>query len=226
MSEKRDYYEVLGVAQDAETSVIKKTFRKLAMKFHPDRFVGKSAEETKVAEGKFQEINEAHDVLKDDERRTVYDQFGFEGLENYESGGNNAAPRKDYNWDDISKFDFGGEETDSWSDLGGKKKTSEEDGLTPAEKRKAKRDARRAAKENGEEAPKTERQSGFNKTSSAKKEAPKASTARQQVDCVVVPVDTLISAVAALKEAGQDSLAVSLQSSLSSGRKTKSFRPK
>lgn len=225
MSEKRDYYEVLGVAQDAETSVIKKTFRKLAMKLHPDRFVGKPAEEVKEAEGKFQEANEAHDVLKDEKKRAIYDQFGFEGLENYEGGGS-AAPRKNYNWDDVSNFDFGVGETDSWSDLGGKKKTSEDDGLSPAEKRKAARAARRNAKESGEEAPKSKRQSGFNKTSSAKKEAPKASTAQQHVDCVVVPVDTLTSAVAALKEAGQDSLAASLQGSLSTGRKTKSYRPK
>jgi len=225
MSEKRDYYEVLGVAQDVSEKEIKKAFRKLAMGCHPDRLIGKSKEEIETAEVVFKEANEAHDVLKDEKRRAIYDKLGFEGLENYESGGSSAAPRKDYNWDDVSSFDFGAKQKDSWSDLGSKNKASE-DGLTPAEKRKAARAARRAAKENGEEAPKTERQSGFNKTSSARKEAPRASTAQQQVNCVVVPVDTLTSAVAALKEAGQDGLAASLQGSLSSGRKTKSFRPK
>ena len=66
----KDYYSILGVAKDAETGEIQKAFRKLARKYHPD--VNSSPE----AEAKFKEINEAHEVLKDPEKRAKYDQFG------------------------------------------------------------------------------------------------------------------------------------------------------
>ncbi len=73
--EKRDYYEVLGVARDANKDTLKKAFRKLAQQYHPD--VNKTAE----AETKFKEINEAYQVLNDDQRRAAYDRFGHEGLQ-------------------------------------------------------------------------------------------------------------------------------------------------
>ena len=60
MSEKRDYYEVLGVSKDADAKEIKKAYRKLAMKYHPDKNPG-----DKAAEEKFKEINEAYEVLSD-----------------------------------------------------------------------------------------------------------------------------------------------------------------
>ena len=73
---KRDYYEVLGVSKNATEDEIKKAYRKLAIKYHPDRNPG-----DKEAEEKFKEAAEAYDVLHDPEKRQRYDQFGFEGLE-------------------------------------------------------------------------------------------------------------------------------------------------
>lgn len=70
----RDLYSVLGVARDADEDTIKKAFRKLAMKYHPDKSPGK-ANETK-----FKEINSAHEVLSDKEKRALYDEFGEESL--------------------------------------------------------------------------------------------------------------------------------------------------
>ena len=74
MSTKRDYYEVLGISKGAEAQEIKKAYRKLAMKYHPDRNPG-----DKEAEEKFKEINEAYEVLSDDTKRKTYDQFGHDG---------------------------------------------------------------------------------------------------------------------------------------------------
>jgi molecular chaperone DnaJ len=74
---KRDYYEVLQVPRTASDSEIKSSFRKLAMKWHPDRNPG-----DKECEHKFKEINEAYDVLKDGERRAAYDRFGHAAFEN------------------------------------------------------------------------------------------------------------------------------------------------
>ena len=73
MSRKRDYYEVLGVQRNATTDEIKNTYRKLALKFHPDR--NKSPE----AEEKFKEISEAYAVLSDNEKRKRYDKYGHVG---------------------------------------------------------------------------------------------------------------------------------------------------
>ena len=75
MSEKRDYYEVLGVGKDADAKEIKKAYRKLAMKYHPDKNPG-----DKDAEEKFKEINEAYEVLSDEEKGSTYDRFGHDGL--------------------------------------------------------------------------------------------------------------------------------------------------
>ncbi len=72
---KRDYYEVLGIGRDTGTDDIKKAYRKLAMKFHPDRNPGSTE-----AEDKFKEAAEAYDVLSDSEKRQRYDQFGHEGV--------------------------------------------------------------------------------------------------------------------------------------------------
>lgn len=73
--EKRDYYEVLGVARTADKETLKKAFRKLAQKYHPD--VNKTTE----AETLFKEINEAYQVLSDDQKRAAYDRFGHAGLQ-------------------------------------------------------------------------------------------------------------------------------------------------
>lgn len=79
---KQDYYDVLGVARNADADDFKKAYRKLAMKYHPDRNQGDAE-----AEQKFKEINEAYDVLKDDQKRAAYDQFGHAAFENGGAGG-------------------------------------------------------------------------------------------------------------------------------------------
>ncbi len=70
---KRDYYEVLGVPRDATPEHVKKAFRKLAMKYHPDRNNSGDAGE------QFKAVNEAYEVLSDQERRAMYDRFGHAG---------------------------------------------------------------------------------------------------------------------------------------------------
>lgn len=76
MSEKRDYYEVLGVTNSASTDEIRKAYKREALKHHPDRNPGDA-----TAEAKFKESSEAYQVLSDDEKRRIYDQFGHAGLE-------------------------------------------------------------------------------------------------------------------------------------------------
>lgn len=76
MADKRDYYEVLGVEKNASEGEIKKAYRKLAMKYHPDQNPG-----DKSAEEKFKEINEAYEVLSDADKKARYDQFGFAGVD-------------------------------------------------------------------------------------------------------------------------------------------------
>lgn len=75
MAAKTDYYELLGVARSASADEIKKSYRKLAMKHHPDRNAG-----DKEAEARFKEISEAYEVLSDKDKRRQYDQFGHDGL--------------------------------------------------------------------------------------------------------------------------------------------------
>ena len=75
LSTKRDYYDVLGVDRNADEQAIKKAYRKLAMKYHPDR-----NPDNKEAEEKFKEVNEAYEVLSDATKRQNYDQFGHEGV--------------------------------------------------------------------------------------------------------------------------------------------------
>lgn len=102
-----DYYELLGVDRDADASALKKAYRKLAMKYHPDRNPGDAA-----AEEKFKEISEAYEVLSDDEKRRVYDRFGHEGLKGQGFGGFSGANVEDIfsQFGDIfgDLFGFGG----------------------------------------------------------------------------------------------------------------------
>ena len=76
MAEKRDYYEVLNVSRNAGEDEIKKAYRKLAIKYHPDK-----NPDNKAAEEKFKEATEAYEVLRDSEKRSRYDRFGHAGLE-------------------------------------------------------------------------------------------------------------------------------------------------
>lgn len=76
MADKRDYYEVLGLKKGASDEEIKKAFRKLAMKYHPDKNPG-----DQVAEEKFKELNEAYSVLSDSDKKDKYDRFGFAGVD-------------------------------------------------------------------------------------------------------------------------------------------------
>ncbi|HNU12174.1 MAG TPA: molecular chaperone DnaJ [Rubrivivax sp.] len=75
---KRDYYDVLGVAKNASDDDIKKAYRKLAMKYHPDRNQG---DEAKKAEEKFKEVKEAYEILSEPQKRAAYDQYGHAGVD-------------------------------------------------------------------------------------------------------------------------------------------------
>ncbi|MBR6168563.1 DnaJ domain-containing protein [Candidatus Saccharibacteria bacterium] len=100
---KRDYYEVLGVGKDASDDEIKKAFRKLAIKYHPDKNPG-----DKEAEAKFKEANEAYSVLSDKTKRQRYDQFGHAGVGGA-GGGAGGNPFEGFNFNGQSfNFDFGG----------------------------------------------------------------------------------------------------------------------
>jgi molecular chaperone DnaJ len=98
---KRDYYEVLGVSRDATEDEIKKAYRKLAMKYHPDK-----NPDNKEAEEKFKEASEAYEVLSDKEKRQLYDQYGHAGIDQQFGNGG-------FSWNDFSHFEdisdlFGG----------------------------------------------------------------------------------------------------------------------
>ena len=85
MAEKRDYYEVLGVSKGASEDEIKKAFRKKAKQYHPDLHPDDAD-----AKEKFQEVNEAYEVLSDSEKKARYDQFGHAGVDpNFGAGGGN-----------------------------------------------------------------------------------------------------------------------------------------
>ena len=84
---KQDFYTTLGVARDASADDLKKAYRKLAMQYHPDRNPGDAA-----AEAKFNEINEAYDVLKDEQKRGAYDRYGHAAFEGGMGGGGGGGP--------------------------------------------------------------------------------------------------------------------------------------
>lgn len=101
---KRDYYEVLGVSKSASDDEIKKAYRKLAVKYHPDKNPG-----DKAAEEKFKEISEAHEVLADKQKRARYDQFGHAGVGGAGSAGGNPFQDGSFNFNGQNfNFDFGG----------------------------------------------------------------------------------------------------------------------
>ena len=103
MADKRDYYEVLGVERNADDATLKKAYRKLAKKYHPDMNPG-----DKEAEAKFKEATEAYGVLSDPDKRRQYDQFGHAAFEN---GGGGAGG--------FGGFDFSGDMGDIFGDIFG-----------------------------------------------------------------------------------------------------------
>ena len=88
---KQDYYETLGIDRSASPGDIKSAFRKLAMQHHPDRNPG-----DKAAEQRFKELNEAYEILKDDQKRAAYDQFGHAAFQNGGAGGHPGAGNFDF----------------------------------------------------------------------------------------------------------------------------------
>src|SRR5690606_8220410 len=103
---KRDFYEVLGVERGADEATLKKAYRRLAMKYHPDR-----NPDDKTAEEKFKEVNEAYEVLSDASKRAAYDQYGHAGVDPSMGGGaggfSGGANFSDIFGDVFSDF-FGG----------------------------------------------------------------------------------------------------------------------
>ena len=99
---KRDYYEVLGVSRNATDAELKKAYRRLAMKHHPDRNEGNTS-----AEKKFKEAKEAHDILSDERKRAAYDQFGHAGVDNSAGPGSGGAGVGDI-FDSVFGDIFGG----------------------------------------------------------------------------------------------------------------------
>ena len=100
---QRDYYEVLGVSKSANESELKKAYRQQALKYHPDKNPG-----NKQAEDKFKEASEAYDILKDSEKRQIYDQYGHEGLKGRGFGGFNGFDDIFSQFGDIFGDFFGG----------------------------------------------------------------------------------------------------------------------
>ena len=95
-SDKRDYYEVLGVDKSADDATLKKAYRKLAKKYHPDVNPG-----DKEAEAKFKEATEAYTILSDPDKRRQYDQFGHAAFENGGGGAGGGFGGFDFNGADM-----------------------------------------------------------------------------------------------------------------------------
>lgn len=102
MSTKRDYYEVLGVSRNAPKSELKKAYRKLAIQYHPDKNPN-----NQEAEDKFKEASEAYEVLNDENKRQIYDQFGHKGLEGIGHSGPNGFEDIFSSFGDIFEDFFG-----------------------------------------------------------------------------------------------------------------------
>jgi len=96
MSDKRDYYEVLGLSKSADSKEIKKSYRKMALKYHPDK-----NPDDKSAEDKFKEAAEAYEVLSNEDKRARYDRFGHQGMSGSAGGGGGGFGGGGMNMDDI-----------------------------------------------------------------------------------------------------------------------------
>ncbi|HRO76578.1 MAG TPA: DnaJ domain-containing protein, partial [Crocinitomicaceae bacterium] len=103
MAEKRDYYDVLGVAKNASEADIKKAYRKMAIKYHPDKNPN-----DKAAEEKFKEAAEAYEILSDAQKRSRYDQFGHAGMGGGFGGGGMNMDDIFNHFGDVFGGGFGG----------------------------------------------------------------------------------------------------------------------
>ncbi|KAL1340805.1 hypothetical protein HN51_027269 [Arachis hypogaea] len=99
----KSYYDVLQVSKGASDEQIKRAYRKLALKYHPDKNQG-----NEEANKRFAEINNAYEVLSDSEKRSIYDRYGEEGLKQHTAGGGRGGPGMGMNFQDIFSSFFGG----------------------------------------------------------------------------------------------------------------------
>nr|BAG60213.1 unnamed protein product [Homo sapiens] len=136
-----DYYEVLGVQRHASPEDIKKAYRKLALKWHPD----KNPENKEEAERKFKQVAEAYEVLSDAKKRDIYDKYGKEGLNGGGGGGSHFDSPFEFgftfrNPDDVFREFFGGRDPfsfdffeDPFEDFFGNRRASQSQGPTPCD---------------------------------------------------------------------------------------------
>lgn len=107
MAVKKDYYEVLGVSKNADAAAIKKAYRKLAKKYHPDTNKGNPS-----ADEKFKEAAEAYDILSDPEKRKLYDQFGMAAFDGSMGAGAGGYQSSEHNGTNYREFHFEGDNID------------------------------------------------------------------------------------------------------------------
>jgi DnaJ family protein A protein 2 len=114
-----ELYDCLGISNNANAKEIKKCFRKLALKWHPDKWTGKSERERKIATNKFKELSEAYEILSDPEKRQTYDRFGLDAVRGNGHGGGMTPDMFSEMFGDMGGFPFMGS-------MGGRQKRKKE----------------------------------------------------------------------------------------------------
>ncbi|MBI3441407.1 MAG: DnaJ domain-containing protein [Proteobacteria bacterium] len=194
MSDKPDYYEVLGVNKSASPDEIKKAHKKIAMTCHPDMVRNKSDAEKKVAAEKFKWATEAIDVLSDPIKRNTYDQYGHAGVENLKGSGpatssgssHDTPPKKREVYTDDNTFEYFTKKAEEQKSTDGQpRKTAEQRAAEAAE---ARRKAREAQRQN----PSSTNNSGTpSVTDTFKDVANKVGDATDRLKGAVIPLDIL-----------------------------------